>query len=367
VIRQFDTPAAVDRPRGGTFDGNVIWISANSMPSLLYQLDPVTGALLGTLDISAITQSPGGLDWDGVNLWMTDSMQDKIYAVNPATGQLVKTLDAPRYSHPSGVALGEGYLWVSCSHNNEVLKMDPANGLVAASWTVPLAVAVVGDIYALEYFNGAIWVAPYNGSGYNGSRMVFKLRPTDGSVIRSFQGPDEYIMDLAGSGTGQMWMISFGNRKAFLVDLGEVPWLEEDPTSGTVAGGGSQTVTLTLDTVRAGFGVHEAEVHVCSNDPGEPEVLVPVKFTVQPPGDQDSDGDGLLDSVDPDDDNDGMIDVDEAVAGTDPTNRLSVLCIVNSGFRAWNSEFFIRWQSVSNRWYTVQAATNLLTGFNLNL
>jgi hypothetical protein len=79
--------------------------------------------------------------------------------------------------------------------------------------------------------------------------------------------------------------------------------------------------------------------------------------------DPDTDGDGLLDSVDPDDDNDGMSDVDEAVAGTIPTNPLSVLRLTATEFRAPTS-MVVRWQSASNRWYTVQAATNLLKGFD---
>jgi hypothetical protein len=77
----------------------------------------------------------------------------------------------------------------------------------------------------------------------------------------------------------------------------------------------------------------------------------------------DADGDGILDSVDPDDDNDGMSDVDEAVAGTIPTNAASVLRISEFEIRYPQSEFVIRWLSVSDRWYTLQAATNLLTGF----
>jgi hypothetical protein len=75
----------------------------------------------------------------------------------------------------------------------------------------------------------------------------------------------------------------------------------------------------------------------------------------------------VVEFVDPDDDNDGMSDADEAVAGTNPTNALSVLRIVNSAFRAPSSEFVISWQSASNRRYRVQAATNLLSGFTLNL
>jgi hypothetical protein len=36
-------------------------------------------------------------------------------------------------------------------------------------------------------------------------------------------------------------------------------------------------------------------------------------------------------------DNDGMSDADEAVAGTNPTNRLSVLCVSAAEFRVPSS------------------------------
>lgn len=58
------------------------------------------------------------------------------------------------------------------------------------------------------------------------------------------------------------------------------PWLSIDPTSGSVAGGASQTVTLSLDASGLAHGIHDANLCIESNDPVNPEVILPVRFTV---------------------------------------------------------------------------------------
>ena len=83
--------------------------------------------------------------------------------------------------------------------------------------------------------------------------------------------------------------------------------------------------------------------------------------------DPDTDCDGLPDSIDPDDDNDGMSDVDEAYAGTDPTNRLSVLRLSSCEVDASGSGFVLRWQSVSNRLYSIQSGPDLRDGLGLDI
>jgi hypothetical protein len=67
--------------------------------------------------------------------------------------------------------------------------------------------------------------------------------------------------------------------------------------------------------------------------------------------------DGSADFADPD--ADGMINWQESIAGTDPTNSLSVLRIVAvmNNSPGWQ----ITWQSVSNRIYYLQRCTNLAT------
>jgi hypothetical protein len=61
-----------------------------------------------------------------------------------------------------------------------------------------------------------------------------------------------------------------------------------------------------------------------------------------------------------DSDGDGMPAWQEHIAGTDPTNRASLLAVTN--FPSLNaSTFVIAWPSVSNRVYEVDRATNLVS------
>ena len=71
---------------------------------------------------------------------------------------------------------------------------------------------------------------------------------------------------------------------------------------------------------------------------------------------------------DSDPDHDGMSNLSEYLANTIPTNGLSCLVMgdmsLNPGVAG---ELIVRWQSASNRWYTLQATTNPLDGFNITL
>jgi hypothetical protein len=71
----------------------------------------------------------------------------------------------------------------------------------------------------------------------------------------------------------------------------------------------------------------------------------------------------VISSATADPDEDGLNNEQEYLAGTDPTNTASVLRISASEFCVPSSEFVIRWQSVSNKVYDVQATTNLLVAF----
>jgi hypothetical protein len=67
-------------------------------------------------------------------------------------------------------------------------------------------------------------------------------------------------------------------------------------------------------------------------------------------------------TVDPD--KDGLNNEQEYWAGTDPTNALSCLTLyATTNNIAADGKFVVRWQSVSNKFYAVQATTNLLVAF----
>jgi hypothetical protein len=60
----------------------------------------------------------------------------------------------------------------------------------------------------------------------------------------------------------------------------DVPWLSEDPISGTLSAGQSQVVDVTFDAGGMTPGDYYASLLVLSNDPSDPMVSVPVTMTV---------------------------------------------------------------------------------------
>ncbi|MGH9381507.1 MAG: choice-of-anchor J domain-containing protein, partial [Thermoanaerobaculia bacterium] len=60
----------------------------------------------------------------------------------------------------------------------------------------------------------------------------------------------------------------------------DIPWLAVDPASGTTAPGGSEPVTVAVDTAGLEVGEHTAQLCVTTNDPNAPRVEVPVSLTV---------------------------------------------------------------------------------------
>lgn len=60
-----------------------------------------------------------------------------------------------------------------------------------------------------------------------------------------------------------------------------VPWLGVEPTSGSVAAGDCQEVTVTFDSTGMQPGTYRATLHVTSNDPDEPRILMPVTLAVE--------------------------------------------------------------------------------------
>jgi hypothetical protein len=100
------------------------------------------------------------------------------------------------------------------------------------------------------------------------------------TIFKGFMdGQNDADLDADGVRDGvELWenMIS-GIEQGFFAD---VPWLSEDPTSGTLAPGAHQDVQVTVDTTGLAPGVYDARLTFRTNSGRQPNVVVPVRLIV---------------------------------------------------------------------------------------
>jgi len=81
------------------------------------------------------------------------------------------------------------------------------------------------------------------------------------------------------STTGPLWDFTTGGPG------GDCPWLDENPKSGSVPVGGTNDITVTINTIGVAVGsTYAAEIVIASNDPDENPRVVPVTLRVREAG-----------------------------------------------------------------------------------
>jgi hypothetical protein len=248
-----------------------LW-AASSSNSMLYELDPVSGAVLDTVSVPGLSMA--GLAWDGSAFWVTDSGADIIAKVN-TSGAVLLTFPAPS-SGPVGLAWDGAYLWDVDWVSDELHKIDPSSGAVLHTIPSP-------DTRPA----GVAWDGQYLWTNGRNSATTYKLDPTDGSVVSSFSTPPG-----AGLNNGQgaafdgqyLWVANMDVQMIYQIDIEhvapDVPWLSEEPTSGTVSAGGSLPVDVVFDATGLALGDYTADLVIHNNDPDENPVTVPVVMHV---------------------------------------------------------------------------------------
>gem|GEM_PF-2139632 len=100
------------------------------------------------------------------------------------------------------------------------------------------------------------------------------ITPTGFNVTLPADTAEDYILTIGNDGAAEL---------SYDIGDGDCPWLAESPASGTVVPGGSQNITVTINTAGLAPGNYTAEIVVASNDPDENPALVPVALQVEPP------------------------------------------------------------------------------------
>jgi hypothetical protein len=116
---------------------------------------------------------------------------------------------------------------------------------------------------------------------------IYELNPATCTVLNTVAHP---APGFNGAGLelddrGNLWMVSQGARRVYLVESGvpmftDVPWLSERPERGTLAVRRSQQIAVTVDTSGLTPGVYQATVFVRSNSGRQPLQQVRISLIV---------------------------------------------------------------------------------------
>ena len=345
------------------YDTTQPWVGWTSVSNL-----PAPRAHLAAASAGGKLYAIGG--WDG------DGCQSSVFRYDPAQpvqGWIsVSNLPAARAyltaANPAGQIMaiggyGEG------AEQSSVYLYDPAQP--SLGWSslegqpVPLrnmaAVSLNGRVYMFGGFSASLSYASQYYEAYNAAAVVYEWDGTGGVVPRL--GPQ------AGGQTVTLNGSNFGNGG----DITNVT-LCGYPVSAILSQSASQVVVRTGLSAAAVTG----DVRICSISyglttkgkaytytdavvtNGVPEWWLRQYFPV--------DNDLRLLALS-DTDGDGASTLDEYGAGTDPSRSDSVLAMSRSTNGVWagSNGFMVSWWSVAGKRYTLQRATNLVTGFNWNV
>jgi outer membrane protein assembly factor BamB len=170
VVREYGPFAGANHIHGVTHDGRCVWAATNSK---LVAFDPGSGEVTRTLDRAC----DAGTAFDGKYLYQI--AEARIDKIDPATGEVVASIPAPGHGHDSGLAWGEGSLWVGQYRDRRIHQIDPATG------------AVLRTIESNRFVTGVTWVDGelWHGTWEGDESDIRRIDPESGSVLERLEMP----------------------------------------------------------------------------------------------------------------------------------------------------------------------------------
>jgi hypothetical protein len=116
--------------------------------------------------------------------------------------------------------------------------------------------------------------------------QLLQVDPGTCNVLGALLAPAPQIRGLDVDANGDLWTTDPATNTVYLLDSGvphekyhDVPWLSASATSGSLAPGKSQTVTVTLDSAGVDPGRYLAALAVDSNAGATPNLQIPVALS----------------------------------------------------------------------------------------
>jgi glutamine cyclotransferase len=148
IVGEYGPYPGVENVAGVTYDGENVWFASGRK---LNAIDPANGAMRRSLDVAA----DAGTAFDGKHLYQI--AEARIQKIDPRTGKVLATIPAPANGGDSGLAWGEGSLWVGHYRERKIHQVDPETGKVLR--TIESNRFVTG----VTWLDGELWHATWEG------------------------------------------------------------------------------------------------------------------------------------------------------------------------------------------------------------
>ena len=163
--------------------GNSVWVAPST--GLLTRVNAVTGKPADQMDPNA---SPSGIALGDGAVWLTDSEANNVVRVDP-TGLLTPIAVG---NGPTGITVGGGGVWVVDSLDDAVVRIDPGTRSVTAR--IPVGRSPAGVAFGA----GSVWVAN------SGDGTVTRINPSTSKPIATIPvGGSPQALTIA---DGRVWV-----------------------------------------------------------------------------------------------------------------------------------------------------------------
>jgi len=279
----------------GSYFVTAAGISSNTEPNVLFELD-MSGNVLNQWTLTSA--EPWGLRdlaFDGQYLYASDE-SGLIMQIDPSTGQFTGvTIDCPlAVCRALAYDPATDHFW-SANWDTVIYEIDRTGAVVNSFPAVGLSTyGMAWDAYSPG--GPYLWLWSQDGTPLD---QASQLDPTTGALTGvSFAGYNDpsWVDNLAGGATispdvipGQLVFIGLhqadsdmiiGYDMDVVMDL-DIPWLSEDPITGTIDADGSAVVDLIFDTtVLTQTGDYSGTLFVQTEDPVNPSIGIPILLHV---------------------------------------------------------------------------------------
>jgi len=170
VVREYGPFVDVEAVHGVTYDGRHVWFASGDK---LNALDPVSGKTVRSIDVAG----HAGTAFDGQHLFQL--VEDRIQKIDPKTGHVLATIPAPGGGGDSGLAWGEGTLWVGQYRERKIYQIDPQTG------------AVLRTIESKRFVTGVTWVDGelWHGTWEGDASDLRRIDPRTGEILETLEMP----------------------------------------------------------------------------------------------------------------------------------------------------------------------------------